>query len=281
VKRAAGIAFALVLSIAPAAHASRVSGFLEYCTGGDECRYFPDPRLNVSFVAGDGERNAPTVKNLIFEDPGSTITAGSRCKSETPNRAVCDSTGAGTWLISIDTGDEADVARPADSVPYYLGPGEDIGEGTALSDQFAGGDDHDELTGDAGFDTLEGNGGEDLVDGGGGGDSLSGGTGADRLLGGGGDDDLEGGRGPDRLVGGSGGDGLAGGSGNDRLIGGSGRDILNGRGGRDVIDAGSGNDRVRARDGRRDRIRCGRGFDRVTADRFDRLRGCERVRRPK
>jgi hypothetical protein len=42
---------------------------------------------------------------------------------------------------------------------------------------------------------------------------------------------------------------------------------------------GAGNDVISARDGSRDVIDCGAGLDRVTADRRDRLRGCERVSR--
>ena len=43
--------------------------------------------------------------------------------------------------------------------------------------------------------------------------------------------------------------------------------------------AGRGNDRIFARDGRKDRISCGSGRDRVSADKIDVLTGCERVTR--
>jgi hypothetical protein len=46
-----------------------------------------------------------------------------------------------------------------------------------------------------------------------------------------------------------------------------------------LIDGGAGADIIDAVDGRADRVRCGSGRDRVRADKFDRLRGCERVRR--
>ena len=46
------------------------------------------------------------------------------------------------------------------------------------------------------------------------------------------------------------------------------------------ISAGEGDDRLFVRNGRRDRVECGRGADRVLADRFDRLTGCERIERP-
>ena len=76
--------------------------------------------------------------------------------------------------------------------------------------------------------------------------------------------------GRDRLAGRGGDDCLAGQAGADRLIGGRGSDDLTG---------GNGADRIRARDGERDTVKCGRGRDRVIADRRDRVRGdCERVR---
>ena len=66
-------------------------------------------------------------------------------------------------------------------------------------------------------------------------------------------------------------DSVDGGAGNDTLIGGLGRDLLLG---------GAGYDTIQARDGERDRIRCGRNFDVVLADRRDDVaRDCERVDR--
>jgi Ca2+-binding RTX toxin-like protein len=102
------------------------------------------------------------------------------------------------------------------------------------------------------------------------GETLTGSPLGDRLLGEGGDDILLGLDGADCLFGGSGRDRLSGGGGGDRLSGGSGRNSLSG---------GSGNDRISARNRRRDTINCGSGRrDRVTADRRDRVRRCERVR---
>jgi N-carbamoyl-L-amino-acid hydrolase len=45
--------------------------------------------------------------------------------------------------------------------------------------------------------------------------------------------------------------------------------------GEDAVAAGAGADRISSRDGRRDRIDCGRGRDEVTADDIDVLTGCE------
>ena len=58
-----------------------------------------------------------------------------------------------------------------------------------------------------------------------------------------------------------------------------GSDEVRGGPGRDRIFGGAGGDSISAVDHRRHVIRCGPGRDRVKADRRDRLRGCERVRR--
>jgi Ca2+-binding RTX toxin-like protein len=99
---------------------------------------------------------------------------------------------------------------------------------------------------------------------------------------------LEGGAGDDVLIGGRRGDFLLGGDGNDRLRGVRGGDLIAAGRGRDLIFGGPGRDSINSgahlpglvpRDSARDRIRCGAGRDRVTADRQDRLRGCEVIRR--
>ena len=104
-------------------------------------------------------------------------------------------------------------------------------------------------------------------------------AGADRLRGGGGEDCVQGDAGADAVFGDNGNDTLLGGGGRDRLYGGPGNDALAGGGSRDLLDGGAGADIIDAADGRTDRVRCGSGRDRVRADRFDRLNGCERVRR--
>ena len=128
-------------------------------------------------------------------------------------------------------------------------------------------------------DRIMGLGGRDLIRGGAGDDCLEGGAGGDVLDGDGGNDRLNGGLGRDRLYGGPGDDVLTGGLGDDYLAGGPGNDTLKPGPGRDRVLGGPGNDTILARDGTRDSIDCGPGLDTVTADRADRLRGCERVRR--
>ena len=127
--------------------------------------------------------------------------------------------------------------------------------------------------------SIVGTGRNDVLRGTGGDETVSGLGGNDRLFGGRGDDRLLGGRGNDRLLGGPGNDRLGGGPGNDRLLGGAGRDRLVGGPGRDRFGGGTGNDRISGVDRVAERVDCGRGRDRATVDRRDRVRGCERVRR--
>ena len=68
--------------------------------------------------------------------------------------------------------------------------------------------------------------------------------------------------------------------GNDVLQGGIGNDRLYGGLGRDSLVGGPGNDRLYARDGRRDTVDGGGGFDEAWVDRLDVVRNVERVNRP-
>jgi Ca2+-binding RTX toxin-like protein len=152
----------------------------------------------------------------------------------------------------------------------------------------------DRLIGTAAGETICGLGGSDVIRGLGGNDRLFGdqcgvrasrsshvGDGNDLLDGGRGNDRLYGSGGADRLIGRTGKDVLRGGPGKDRLAGGPGKDKLDGGKARDRLAAGSGNDSVNARDGARDTVNCGKGKDKARVDPRDRLRGCERVRRPR
>ncbi|MGI9099793.1 MAG: calcium-binding protein [Solirubrobacteraceae bacterium] len=164
--------------------------------------------------------------------------------------------------------------------------GADKLSGTLAGDEifaFAGTDD---IKGFQGQDCIDGATGNDTLDGGDDNDKLVGGSGNDRLRGADGRDSLFGGSGKDVLDGGDGRDRLAGGSGDDRLVGGLDADRLFGEGGKDrivagdgrnVIDGGAGNDSIEARNGEVDTILCGKGRDRVRADRSDRLSSCEHV----
>jgi arylsulfatase A-like enzyme len=86
--------------------------------------------------------------------------------------------------------------------------------------------------------------------------------------------------GPDVIRGGAGLDALCGKAGPDTLLGGRGNDRLTGGPGLDRLVGGPGNDRFFALDRAKDTISCGRGRDRVTADKRDVVgAGCEWVKR--
>lgn len=166
--------------------------------------------------------------------------------------------------------------------------GNDVLNGLAGDDCLTGGDGNDRLNGGEGRDTIEGNNGNDTASGGTGNDRISGGAGRDRLSAGTGNDSVNGGSGNDSLSGSSGNDTMngstgndtvSGSSGNDRLSGSTGNDRISGGSGKNSYSGGSGNDTINARNRRNEVIDCGTGRDRVTADRRDRVKRCERVSR--
>jgi Tol biopolymer transport system component len=121
--------------------------------------------------------------------------------------------------------------------------------------------------------------GRDFAIGGLGNDVISGGSESDRVEGGLGQDLLCGDQGGDLLIGGLGDDDLHGGLGSDQLFGGDGDDWLTGDSGRDVFSGANGADKLYAKDGRRDLVIGGPGFDIAYVDRgLDRVRDVERIR---
>ncbi len=85
------------------------------------------------------------------------------------------------------------------------------------------------------------------------------------------------GTGNDYADGGAGDDTFWGQSGNDRIFGGAGDDTMNGSKGKDTYSGGPGNDFIVSIDGVAETVDCGPGYDRVYADKKDRLHGCERI----
>lgn len=243
--------------------------------GGDDCLYGGpgDDRVR----GGDG-------RDALFGEEGDDVLIAGDGRDILNGGEGADALdgGAGNDLLSGDATDYEDDGL------------EDARSG---NDRLRGGAGDDELRGAAGRDRLEGGTGDDQADGGAGADRVLGGVGADVVEGAAGDDVLDGGSGRDTLLGGPDADRVVGGAGADDLAGGSGRDVIEGGPGDDVLRGdgsfpgeegvdpdrllgGSGDDRILARDGRRDTIDCGPGRDTATVDRRDRVRNCERVRRP-
>ena len=169
------------------------------------------------------------------------------------------------------------TSGPSPTAGALLGPVETgtLDKGACAVDKLGTADD-DRIAGTAFGDNLFGLQGNDVLNGQANDDCLFGGVGSDRLVGAAGDDRL---LGDDAGAAVPGNDRLFGNAGNDLLVGGPGRDRLRGGAGRNRLRGGLGNDRLNAVNGRRDRVNCGRGRDRARVDSFDRVRGCERVRR--
>jgi Ca2+-binding RTX toxin-like protein len=103
---------------------------------------------------------------------------------------------------------------------------------------------------------------------------------ADKIRGSRASDRISGGRGKDRLSGLGGADCISGGAGNDTLSGGNGNDTISAGPGKNKVSGGAGNDKINVRNHKRDVVNCGKGKkDRVVADKVDKLRGCEHVKR--
>ena len=223
----------------------------------------------------DGADNCPDTAN-----PGQGNldgdSQGDACDPDDDGDGVPDSSDACPTQAAA-TPDGCPAAAPRGSGTAGAGPGTGP---TAGADILSGGSGNDLICGLGGADTISGGAGNDTLFGDacndksglvGGNDRLSGGAGNDTLYGAGGRDALKGDAGNDKLFGGAGNDKLTGGSGNDKLTGGSGTNSYS---------AGSGNDAVSAANGRKEKIDCGPGKkDSVRADRKDRVRGCEKVRR--
>ena len=229
-------------------------------------------------------RPAPVNPAAPFADcPTATanVIRGTAANNSIVGTARADRIFAGTGNDTVD--------GLAGSDCVDLGPGTDRGQGGSGNDLVVGGLGRDRLAGSSGNDRLRGGSSGDRLIGGFGNDRLHGQSGSDRVNGERGRDRINGGSSNDVISAGSSGDRVAGDQGNDRINGNSGNDVLKGNSGRDRISGstgadriagGGGNDRINARDGRRDRVNCGTGRDRVVADTIDRVsRNCELVSR--
>ena len=242
----------------------------------------------------DSQDNCPTSPVSQGACPGVALPAFPGCPALAANvirgtRASNRITGTlrSDRIYAEGGDDDVDSSEGGDCVDF--GSGNDRGQSGSGADLLLGASGADILSGNAGNDRIRGGTGADRLNGSFGDDDIAGNSGSDRIKGGRGRDAIDGGSGSDRISAGSSDDRVSGGSGNDRLTGNSGDDAVRGHGGNDRISGSSGTDRlsggsgrdvIGARDGRRDRIACGRGRDTVVADRRDRVaRDCERVRR--
>jgi Ca2+-binding RTX toxin-like protein len=118
------------------------------------------------------------------------------------------------------------------------------------------------------------------VGGGTGRDTIGGGNASNRIIGGPGNDLLGGDGAADSIVGGAGNDFLRGAGGTDHLLGGPGNDVLAGGRDLDTLAGAGGRDQLLpGRDRVGDLADCGTGLDFAAVYEFDRVRGCEFLKR--
>ena len=260
-----GGVYAFISRVSPAVSALRVQApaTLAECSPG---------RNVIRLGQGNDTRSGTSGNDLIFAGAGNDVIDGLAGDD-------CLDLGAGNDRGQGGSGNDLVVGGLGDDVEKGS-TGNDRLRGDDGGDRLSGGDGDDNLLGGAGLDALLGGLGNDALRGQAGSDSISGSSGRDRITGGSGRDRITGGSGADRVNGGSGNDRIAGQGSKDVLKGGSGNDRISGGPGRDRVSGSSGNDRILTRDGTRDHISCGIGFDRVVADRIDVVsRSCEKVRR--
>jgi Ca2+-binding RTX toxin-like protein len=210
-------------------------------------------QVRVHYVADPGEANnvsihfaaSPVAPGFDIEitDSGTTITAGSGCAAITPSKVQCNASSGDRTLAKL--GDRNDIL----SISHFLDCG-------------------DTVRGGAGDDRIRG------ADRAGSSEHLYGGPGDDVLLGrdvmiGSAYQNFNGGPGSDRIDGKAGRDAIYGGRGPDRLTGGEGADF--------TLLGGPGNDTLFSRDGVRERVDGGGGYDRARVDGRDRLFGVEEL----
>jgi hypothetical protein len=214
----------------------------------------------VPLSCSDANAN-PLRQTRLSEPAGGTIAdreGGGWTYTHTGNRI--GPAGSFTFKANDGAADSNTATANLVAVPANRGRCSNRFVGSARADRIVGSRFGDRISGARGRDVIKSRGGEDC---------LAGNTGADWL---------NGERGRDRVSGNSGNDRVRGGAGPDRLFGGSGRDLLSAGGGKNRLSGGGGNDGLNARNDKVDRIRCGTGRDRVTADFNDRVAGdCEMV----
>ena len=150
--------------------------------------------------------------------------------------------------------------------------------GTVGGDKIQGTRGRDIVAALAGRDVVKPRRGRDRVCGDPGEDRILGGVGADRLRGGKGSDEVGGGPAGDVVFGDAGKDTVVGGMGADKVLGGAGPDRLYGGKQSDHFLGGPGPDVIETAGNYSDLVECGPDYDKVFADRTDRVAGdCEKV----
>jgi len=202
----------------------------------------PDP-IDPSgiLISGAGaEGNAMTVRaeaeELVFEDPGTMLTASPEllCPTQEEHEVRCSSLGILT--LTAQLGDGNDMLH-VDSTSFTAA--------TIIVVSFSGEAGNDTLVAGAPVLNVFGGGGDDHLDGRGSGSGyFLGGSGVDEIHGGSAKDQIAGNQGDDHLFGGPDEDVVKGDEGNDEVDGGSGADAMFGGTGGDTLTGDEGADRL-------------------------------------
>ncbi|HEX8648337.1 MAG TPA: calcium-binding protein [Thermoleophilaceae bacterium] len=213
---------------------------------------------------GDGDDSA-TSNGAIHGGPGDDVISGAAHLAGGPGDDVLVAGTGPTELLGGDGrdrlvgGPDADALRGDDSVPAS-----DTIDGGAGKDTVSWSTHSVPVAVDLADPAPDGAAGEgdELTDV----ENVRGGRSDDLLRGDGGRNSIDGGRGDDVLRGRGGADELDGGSGDDRAYGATGNDTLRAESGYDSVDGGDGGDTISFTSDSvhtTDRVRCGRGRDRV------------------
>jgi Ca2+-binding RTX toxin-like protein len=252
----------------------------------------------------DGElRLSDDGQQLVFLERSSNLAAGLGCTEAMTGEVTCPASGVTRAGVELGDNDDRFVVRlgsvSAPSVFIDGGDGTDlvIYTGTtpvSISLDNTANDGPEGRGDDIRFDVenVTGTDAADAITGSAGPNVLTGGLGADTYACGGGVDAVDGDKtdqvGPDceivardsrvKLT-----------NGNDKfkpfrpglaVFGRRGNDILRGGPGNDLLSGDRGNDTIRVRGGKRDTVACGKGRDKVTADKKDKVsKDCEKVSR--
>jgi len=278
-------------------------------------------RVSLGDGANDGAPGEADVASADFEQlrggAGGDQLTGGPGGDVIDGGGGADVVDGGAGADRLDGGDDGaadtlDGGAGADTLEGRAG--DDHLAGGDDADQLAGDDGGDRLAGGAGADRLAGGAGDDELDGGSGGDALEGGAGTDTVrypgraalvqvtidgvandgevaVSGEGRTRIEEGARPiegdnvdatnERVTATRSDDTVSGDGRPNALQGDAGEDFIDGAGGADSLNGGGANDAILARDGSRDRVTCGAGYDFVVADSRDlasgRAAACEYV----
>jgi Ca2+-binding RTX toxin-like protein len=255
-------------------------------------RIYLNGKLELTYVDGPLRATLQSFNNFrFFRDNSGEESAGAVARIRLYTGALTAAEVAG--LDRLPDADHDGVADARDNCPLVPNTGQANHDGDARGDACDTDDDNDGVPDSkdarpldpkrhwqpatAGANVLIGSPLADKICGLGGGDTINGVGGNDTLFG----DACNQKAKLTASAGGKGGkDKLNGGNGKDKLYGGPKNDKLNGGKGKDKLFGGRGNDTIASKDGARDIVNCGAGkHDKVHADKKDKLKGCEVVKR--